>query len=165
MEKLTAVKILLGWHRFITGIFGWLVCMPVCICATASVCTFFFLCTMHMKPVSAQCEYWTWGNSPKPGSALYPNNKVQLFALSVNDRKLVRLGGQLWAVNMAPWLPVVLARASLPVGLLGREWASLGSSCQCWGGKGIGKAEKVAPTLWSIPSGTQGPVGCAITVL
>lgn len=69
-------------------------------------------------------------NSLRQGSALHPNNEVQLL-LSATEGKQAHSGGQLQAVDIAPWLLVVLGRASLSQGLLGAEWASLGSSCQC----------------------------------
>lgn len=104
-------------------------------------------------------------NSPRQGSALHPNNEVQLFALFVNEGKRAHSGGQLQAVDTAPWLPVVPGRASLSQGLLRAEWASLGSSCQCWGGEGEReKAPKVEPVLCDpFASGADGLAGCSIS--
>lgn len=140
--------------------------MFVCTCLVLLFTLMTTHISVHMKPLHRLCSVLVLdtNNSPREGSALHPNNEVQLL-LSVNEGKQTRSGGQLQAVDIAPWLPVVLGRASLSQYLLGAEWASLGSSCQCWGGEGKReKAEKVEPTPWSIHNAAQGPVGCSIIV-
>lgn len=61
-------------------------------------------------------------------------------------------------LTLLPWLPVVPGRASLSQGLLGAEWASLGSSCQCCGGEGeeVEEAAKVEPHAPSSPAAPKG---------
>lgn len=82
------------------------------------------------------------GQFPEARICSPPKQWGAAFALLVNEGKQTRSGGQLRAVDIAPWLPVVLGRASLSQGLLGRERASLGSSCQCWGGEGERKESR-----------------------
>lgn len=122
----------------------YIVCMYAC--ALTGVCTFM---NTHIKYVYTHQASTLFQLSVSIRHGQFPAARIHsppkqwgaAFALLVNEGKQAYSGGQLQAVDIAPWLPVVLGRASLSQGLLGREWASLGSSCQCWEGEGKGKEQ------------------------
>lgn len=114
-------------------------------------------------------------DSPRRGCAHHPNNEVHFFyfflwrflfpfsfslALFANGGKsepIQEVSSEL--LTLLPWLPVVPGRASLSQGLLGAEWASLGSSCQCWGGEGEGKKQRKSSPALRTPSSPAAPKG------